>query len=94
MNVGSGFSKYGAFVVKLQDKLVLKMSPREVEALVCKIIPLHEIEQKVIHLRFCQALSHKQISKCTGLSERSVRRVLENVVAKIQEPRKRVEEIL
>lgn len=79
---------------KLQEKFVPKLTPRQLEALVCKVIPLEEIEQKVIHLRICEALSHKQISVSTGLSERSVRRVLENVIAKIQEPRKRVEEIL
>ena len=79
---------------KLQEKFVPKLSDEEIETLVCKIIPLQEIELKVIHLRICKALSHKQISLWTGLSERSVERVLENVVSKIKEPRKRVEEIL
>jgi len=81
-------------VFKLQEKIVPKMSPEQIEALVCKIVPLTAIEQKIIHLRICDALSHKQISIFTGLSERSVQRVLENVIAKIRNPRKRVEELL
>ena len=79
---------------KLQEKFVPKMRAKQIEALVCKIIPLDAIEQKIIHLRVCEALNHKQISLSTGLSERSVRRVLENVISKIQDPRKRVGEIL
>lgn len=76
-----------------KERALLRVAPN-VEALVCKVIPLDAIEQKIIHLRICNALSHRQISVSTGLSERSVRKVLENVIAKIKEPRARVEEIL
>ena len=75
-------------------KASLKVAPCALEALVCKVIPLDGIEQKIIHLRISAALSYRQISTSTGLSERSVKRVLENVIAKIKEPRARVEEIL
>ena len=77
-----------------KDTVPLKVAPTQLEALVCKVIPLDAIEQKIIHLRISEALSHKQISVSTGLSERSVKRVLENVIAKIREPRALVEEIL
>lgn len=75
-------------------KAPLKAAPSPLETLVCKVIPLDAIEQKIIHLRISAALSYGQISISTGLSERSVKRVLENVIAKIKEPRARVEEIL
>jgi len=63
-----------------------KMNSREIEALACKVIPLDAIEQKVIHLRICNALNHRQISTVTGLSEKSVNKILENVVRKIRDP--------
>jgi len=75
-------------------KAPLKVAPGQLEALVCKVIPLDAIEQKIIHLRISAALSYRQISTSTGLSERSVKRVLENVIAKIREPRAPVEDIL
>ena len=92
MSVGFDFSKHGTFVFK--ERASLKVAPTQLEALVCKVIPLDAIEQKIIHLRISAALSHKQISLSTGLSERSVKRVLENVISKIREPRVLVEEIL
>lgn len=77
-----------------KERAPLKVAPSQLEALVCKVIPLDAIEQKIIHLRISAALSYRQISISTGLSERSVKRVLESVIAKIREPRARVEEIL
>ncbi len=56
---------------------------QSLKKLVGQVICLKSIERKIICLRIYEALPHSQIAKATGLSERSVKRILENVVTKI-----------
>lgn len=48
------------------------------------VIYLESIEKKTTYLRVYESLSLQQIAKISGLSERSVKIILENVVTKIK----------
>ncbi len=54
----------------------------ELDSLVKKIISLDLIERKIIHFRTCEALTYEQISLATGLSERSIKKILENIATR------------
>lgn len=65
----------------------------KIEVPLSQVIALDSIEQRIIQLRIYAGFSHRQISISTGLSERSVKRVLDDVIAKIKMPRVRPREV-
>jgi len=58
--------------------------------LIGQVICLESLEKKITSLRVYDALPFDQIAKTTGLSERSVKIILKNVVKKIRGNKKEI----